>query len=243
MGKEEGADKSKDREAYSERRSIVRQAKEHPYRGILGSWNIMRHYFDKKKFGEMMVTGVIAAADRDLRKGDYYGAVSTLYNAYDALTWRRYSELDKEKFAGAIRKRLERVVEKMKRRGAREEYNAQHPLARPSKLVAYLHIEEIDEQKEEEELKRNKYWHGITRDALSLIKRIDKERGGLEEKSRSAAIPAAAILGFLGAIFFFSTNITGNVIGNMTNSTSNAIGAIFLVIGLVGAFFWMKKRK
>ena len=50
-------------------------------------------------------------------------------------------------------------------------------------------------------------------------------------------------IGGLGiGIFFLSNNITGNVIGNMTNSTSNIIGVGLLVIGLVAGFFWVKRR-
>lgn len=51
-----------------------------------------------------------------------------------------------------------------------------------------------------------------------------------------------SIIGILGGIFFLSNNITGNVIGNMTNSTSNIIGVTFLLVGLVAGFFWLKSR-
>lgn len=49
------------------------------------------------------------------------------------------------------------------------------------------------------------------------------------------------ILSFLVSLFFLSSNITGNVVGNLTNSTSNWIGAVLLVIGLVGVYFRVKK--
>lgn len=52
-----------------------------------------------------------------------------------------------------------------------------------------------------------------------------------------------ATLGFLGAIFFLSSNITGNAIGNLTNSTSNILGAVLLVVGLIGGFFWLRSGK
>ncbi len=54
-----------------------------------------------------------------------------------------------------------------------------------------------------------------------------------------------AIVGLIGGLFFLSSNLTGNVIGNMTNSNSNSnlIGAVFLVVGLVGSFSWFKKKK
>ncbi|MEK6891139.1 MAG: hypothetical protein AABX03_03290 [Nanoarchaeota archaeon] len=50
------------------------------------------------------------------------------------------------------------------------------------------------------------------------------------------------IAGFVGGIFFLSSNITGNVIGNITNSTSNFLGAGLLIVSLVAGFFWLKRR-
>ena len=49
--------------------------------------------------------------------------------------------------------------------------------------------------------------------------------------------------GLIAGLFFLSSNITGKVIGNLTNSTSNIIGAVLLVVGLVGGFFWFNERK
>ena len=50
-----------------------------------------------------------------------------------------------------------------------------------------------------------------------------------------------AIISLLGGLFFLSSNVTGNVIGSQ--SSSNIIGAILLIIGLISGFFWFKKRK
>jgi hypothetical protein len=52
-----------------------------------------------------------------------------------------------------------------------------------------------------------------------------------------------AILGLLGGIFFFSSNITGNAIANLTTKTTSFLGAGLLVIGLVAGFFWLKAKK
>jgi len=57
------------------------------------------------------------------------------------------------------------------------------------------------------------------------------------------AAATAAIIGIVAGLFFLSNNITGNVIGNMTNSTSNIIGAVFVLVALVGGFFWFRNRK
>ncbi len=52
-----------------------------------------------------------------------------------------------------------------------------------------------------------------------------------------------AIMGLISSIFFFSSNVTGNVIGNLTNSTSNIIGAALFLIGIVGAFFYFRRKR
>ena len=51
------------------------------------------------------------------------------------------------------------------------------------------------------------------------------------------------ISGILASIFFLSSNLTGNVISNMTNLTSNLIGGILFIIGIAGAFFYFRKRR
>ncbi|MDO8528847.1 MAG: hypothetical protein Q7S06_03070 [Nanoarchaeota archaeon] len=57
----------------------------------------------------------------------------------------------------------------------------------------------------------------------------------------TAGKPLGAIIGLASGLFFLSSNLTGNVIGNLTNTTSSIIGAVLFVGGLVAAFFWAKK--
>lgn len=52
---------------------------------------------------------------------------------------------------------------------------------------------------------------------------------------------AISLCGLIGGLFFLSPNVTGNVIANMTNSTTNSTGMILILIGLVAGFFWIKK--
>ena len=75
---------------------------------------------------------------------------------------------------------------------------------------------------------------------------IGKKLGALEEKltnersRRGYAIIGTA--GVLGGLFFISSNITGNAIANMTNSTSSFLGAGLLIIGLIAGLFWIKNK-
>ncbi len=85
--------------------------------------------------------------------------------------------------------------------------------------------------------------YGKIEDYVNRYIKDPKEReqylkhGKLEKK-----IITPSVIALLGGLFFLSFNLTGNVIGNMTNSTSNWIGGILLVIGLVGAFVYFKKK-
>ena len=86
------------------------------------------------------------------------------------------------------------------------------------------HIKYVDELKREIKAFRKG-------DIFSTLK------SGLESKTAGAA----AIIGFLGAAIFLSANITGNVIGSNSTS-SNGIGVLSVLVGLVGSFFWLKSR-
>lgn len=50
-----------------------------------------------------------------------------------------------------------------------------------------------------------------------------------------------AVIGLIVGIFFLSSNITGNVIGNQT--ISNWVGIVLLVVGLIAGFFWLKSKR
>lgn len=61
-------------------------------------------------------------------------------------------------------------------------------------------------------------------------------------KSESAKV-SLFLLGIFGGLFFLSSNMTGNVIGNVSQGFGNILGAGFLVVGLVAGFYLIKKRK
>jgi hypothetical protein len=60
------------------------------------------------------------------------------------------------------------------------------------------------------------------------------------QKTLEDAAAATAIIGIIGGLLFFSSNLTGNVIGSQDNT--NFIGLAFILIGIIGAFFWIKMR-
>jgi hypothetical protein len=77
------------------------------------------------------------------------------------------------------------------------------------------------------------------------LKEIGKEAGeelahkrGLEKRLTSII----ALAGLGAGIFFFSPTLTGNAIANLTTKTSSIIGAGLFIVGIVGSYFWFKKR-
>ncbi|MDP2628636.1 MAG: hypothetical protein Q8P15_01930 [Nanoarchaeota archaeon] len=54
---------------------------------------------------------------------------------------------------------------------------------------------------------------------------------------------AMSVIGILGGIIFLSPAFTGRVIGNFTNSTASTwTGGILFCLGIVGAFFYFRKK-
>ena len=93
------------------------------------------------------------------------------------------------------------------------------------------------------------HYHPGTKLQIKRLKDLGEYAGEIivEENQRKKKLEdlLSVMIGIGGlgiGIFFLSNNITGNVIGNMTNSTSNIIGVGLLVIGLVAGFFWVKRR-
>jgi LPXTG-motif cell wall-anchored protein len=78
------------------------------------------------------------------------------------------------------------------------------------------------------------------RDSMRQMGEERRNESLLEGSMSSASL---AIAGILAGIFFLSPNITGNAIANMTNSTTNFIGAGLLLVGLAAGVFWVKTRK
>jgi len=70
---------------------------------------------------------------------------------------------------------------------------------------------------------------------------VPKENSGLEGKVAGIAVSILLVT----SIFFLSANltVTGNVITSLNKATTNWIGGILFVIGLIGAFYYFRKKK
>jgi hypothetical protein len=144
--------------------------------------------------------------------GGYVG----LSKAYKVLSESHLSEEEEIKYTRMIQKRAERLVKQAE--------------------TAYRNSGVNSTTIKEDKLMAAENYFG----AKDLLEKISSR--GKSYKSLDAPLATASIIGFLGGIFFLSPNFTGNVIGNLTNSTSNILGAVLLVVGLIGSFFWLRSR-
>ncbi len=64
-----------------------------------------------------------------------------------------------------------------------------------------------------------------------------------KQKGLEGTLGIISLGGFLSSLLFLSSNFTGNAISNLTLKTANIIGVVLFLFGLVGAFFYFKKRK
>lgn len=71
-------------------------------------------------------------------------------------------------------------------------------------------------------------------------KRFQKKRRSshLEKTVTTVFIAFSLIIG----LFFLSPNLTGNVVADLTTTSSNGIGIILIVVGIVGALFYFRKK-
>ncbi len=77
------------------------------------------------------------------------------------------------------------------------------------------------------------------------IKKIEdfKKRHGRKSKLEATASAVTAILGIGLGVLFLSSNITGQVIAESYSLGSNVLGVILFVVGVIGTFFYFRKKK
>jgi len=88
---------------------------------------------------------------------------------------------------------------------------------------------------------RRKIQEKITQlESLSKTKKGRPLKRGKLERSFGFAIVAMA--SFLGALFLISFNLTGNVIGGVSQNNSNWISVVLFVLGMVFSFLYFKNK-
>jgi hypothetical protein len=88
--------------------------------------------------------------------------------------------------------------------------------------------------------KKYKQRYFKTRNTLERLEKIKKRKWhGLEGRTATASV---ALIGLGAGIFFLSPNLTGHSISNLTQVATNIIGGSLFVIGVIGSYFYLKKR-
>lgn len=81
------------------------------------------------------------------------------------------------------------------------------------------------------------------KDIQKAKKTIEDLVGGKSQEGVAGKVLASiGIAGLLGGLYFLSNNLTGNVISNLNQTSSNWIGGVLFIIGLVGAFAYFGRR-
>ncbi len=78
--------------------------------------------------------------------------------------------------------------------------------------------------------------------AISTMDEISRMRVG-KRRLEDTVSQIATFVGIIGGIFFLSSNITGNIIGNSEILASNFLGIILFFIGITGLVSWMKNKR
>jgi hypothetical protein len=166
---------------------------------------------DYKGASERHLTHDLAIADEDIRRRKYGDALEKLEEVRAGLNYVELPEGTAVKYAKAVFKRANRLYGKI---------GKDSDLSERTRLLIF----------------KGGGWGIAAPEEVIEDQRVHKRTKGLE---RTAV--TTSIIGFIGGLFFLSSNITGNAIGSSV--ISNWIGAVLLIVGLVAGFFWLKSKK
>jgi len=77
----------------------------------------------------------------------------------------------------------------------------------------------------------------------SEVYKFEKSKLGMHRERKPGKLEGfLVILSLVWGIFFLSNNLTGNVISQFNQTSSNLIGASLFLIGIVGAFFYFRRK-
>ena len=102
----------------------------------------------------------------------------------------------------------------------------------------YLLKQDIDSDIKVADISQHYQIKGLGNDNISKgIKKLSNEKeGGLE-----STLGVISIILIFGSLFFLLSNLTGYTIANLSKTYFNPIGTILFTIGIIIAFFYLKK--
>lgn len=85
----------------------------------------------------------------------------------------------------------------------------------------------------------------VAKTGIAITNGVRKIIGRRNERKdlTSRLSSTTAIISLIGGTFFLSSNVTGNAISNLSNTTSSWIGGVLILIGIVALGFWIANRK
>ncbi|MDO8517496.1 MAG: hypothetical protein Q7S33_05220 [Nanoarchaeota archaeon] len=118
--------------------------------------------------------------------------------------------------------------------------------ARGNYYDAKERLDKLYEQGQKEAIKLDKQYNTLFtklgKDAKEVYD-FERKKLGMHQKSdNTGLVGITSILGIVAGIFFLSANITGNVISDLTQTSSNVLGAALFIAGIAVAFFYFKTR-
>ena len=168
-----------------------------------------------------------------LGKGKYSSAVGSLGNAMIYLEYPEQGWKDKGDWEGSVRE-MKKIIDQASENPSELKSGQAEELASYKKTVDA----ELDPSKEGPIVQKARRDLAKGRD-LGTLMASRRGRG----HGHTKLFLFSGILGVIVGLLFLSSNITGNVIGNLTNSTSSVIGVILLCVGLVTGFFYFRDKK
>lgn len=82
-----------------------------------------------------------------------------------------------------------------------------------------------------------------SREMFGRAKELRELHHSEEKDLGSIAASVISIAGVLTGLALLTLNLTGNAIVSLSQDTSNLIGALILIFGIVGSFILVKRRK
>ncbi len=94
---------------------------------------------------------------------------------------------------------------------------------------------------------KNRKERELTKEAIPYYQEFGREVGKeINRRNQSLErqlLGIFSLAGFIASLFFLSSNITGDVVGDLSLKSSSIIGAGLFIMGLVAGFFCLRKRK
>jgi len=111
--------------------------------------------------------------------------------------------------------------------------------------LAKKKLDKLYEKSHTDAIKLNKKYDVLVNQLKKDTERVygfEKDKLDMHKDRGKGLVGIASVVLMVGGIFFLSPNLTGNAISNLTNQTSNIIGAGLFLMGIVGSYFWSRKK-